>query len=54
MVSLIDACRAIGVSRLKEQKPGVSWAGLYGLGGETQTYGFEPEVRDPLPTITSE
>ena len=40
----MDGCRAIGVTRLGEQKKNVKWAGLYGSGGENQTYGFEPHV----------
>jgi hypothetical protein len=36
--------RAIGVTRHKEQKPDVKWAGLFGSGGDELKYGFEPEV----------
>ena len=39
------AFRPIGVARLKDKKPGIKWAGLFGAGGEKQTYGFEPHVR---------
>ena len=39
--------RAIGVTRLKDQKPGMKWAGLFGSGGDDLKYGFEPEVRRP-------
>ncbi len=38
---------------MKEQKPNIKWAGLFGLGGETQTYGFEPEVSDRCPSLRS-
>ncbi|BEI97406.1 hypothetical protein CcaverHIS631_0209950 [Cutaneotrichosporon cavernicola] len=34
----------IGVSRFAKEKPDVKWAGLFGAGGETKQYGFEPEI----------
>ncbi|ORY21299.1 hypothetical protein BCR39DRAFT_553965 [Naematelia encephala] len=36
--------KPIGVSRFKEKKPNVNWAGLFGAGGESQQYGFEPHI----------
>ncbi|KAK4685592.1 hypothetical protein P7C73_g4551, partial [Tremellales sp. Uapishka_1] len=36
--------KLIGLSRFKEDKPQIKWAGLFGAGGESQTYGFEPEI----------
>lgn len=36
--------RPIGVKRFAEEKPDVKWAGLFGAGGDTKTYGFEPEI----------
>jgi hypothetical protein len=46
--------RAIGVTRHKDQKPDIQWAGLYGSGGDDLKYGFEPEVcslSDPIPPV---
>jgi len=36
--------KPIGVARYKDKKPGINWAGLFGLGGESQQYGFEPHI----------
>jgi len=43
--------RAIGVTRLKDQKPGMKWAGLFGSGGDDLKYGFEPEVCPPSTSL---
>ncbi|WWD21681.1 hypothetical protein CI109_106167 [Kwoniella shandongensis] len=38
--------QAIGLERFKEQKPEISWSGLFGkkTDGDKKTYGFEPEI----------
>ncbi|ORX34075.1 hypothetical protein BD324DRAFT_638279 [Kockovaella imperatae] len=34
----------IGVERFAKSKPQIQWAGLFGAGGETKQYGFEPHI----------
>lgn len=48
----ITDLRPIGVARLKDRKPNIKWAGLFGAGGDDLKYGFEPEVSVDLQ-ITS-
>ncbi|CAK9785619.1 hypothetical protein CC85DRAFT_272456 [Cutaneotrichosporon oleaginosum] len=38
------SAQPIGVSRFKDEKPDVNWAGLFGAGGQDKKYGFEPEI----------
>jgi hypothetical protein len=42
--AILKRCRIIGVERFKTKYPNVPWTGLFGAGGENETYGFEPEV----------
>lgn len=44
------SARTIGVTRHKDKMPEVKWTGLFGLGGESQKYGFEDEVSNFLGT----
>ena len=44
MLTVISVIRPIGVAGFEEKFPDIKWAGLFGAGGEHQTYGFEPHV----------
>ncbi|RSH92380.1 hypothetical protein EHS25_008795 [Saitozyma podzolica] len=43
-VKAFPDAKPIGVKRHQEKKPHINWAGLFGAGGEDQTYGFEPDI----------
>jgi hypothetical protein len=47
---LYPDAKCIGPEGIAQKKPDVKWAGVFGEGGESKTYGFEDEVRrEPLP-----
>lgn len=43
-VEAYPTAKPIGVTRVKDKKPDIQWAGLFGSGGENQQYGFEPDI----------
>ena len=47
---LYPDAKCIGPEGIAQKKPDVKWAGVFGEGGESKTYGFEDEVsREPSP-----
>jgi hypothetical protein len=46
---LYPDAKCIGPEGIAQKKPDVKWAGVFGEGGESKTYGFEDEVsREPV------